>query len=555
MEANRFPEPIRALGRFEHEAVAVDPDTGQIYETEDATNPSGSLLPVDAPSLLLPLRKGSLRGLADNVGALEAMRARDASGVVVTDLSVAIEPGTTYSVEWVAVTTRAPVGMPRPASSDSSTESGPWMTSPFRGPVLAGTSPAAASSRALGGGTVASTLWPSFARTDITENQRSALAHDGQVWFLDPLTQTITLKLRFAYTPDNADDDPDGPDNITVSPYGGFLLAEDGVGVNHLIGATADGQTYFLAENMLPGSRSSRSELLPGQADAVREPVHAGLRVRDHRAVEAPGRWWPTRRGVGHDWPMLAPARPRRTDWLVLALVVVAQTIAPQSGSEVPGPDPAWVGVAALLTALGQAAALLWRRDAPLRSALAVMILYAVSVLAVGAVPPLAPWVAIWTARNRSGLRASIRPSRIAARRHDGRPPPDQRRDPGRVGRRIVLSGMTVVVCLSAVLVRSERGRLDAVRLATASEERLRIARDMHDVVGHGLSAVAVQSSTARLALARATPTAPSALTAVESSSRIAMREMRQLLGVLTANGSDVRRTPPSPSPAWPSSA
>ena len=97
---------------------------------------------------------------------------------------------------------------------------------------------------------------------------------------------------------------------------------------------------------------------------------------------------------------MLAPARPRKTDWLVLALVVVVQTIAPRSGSEMRGPDPAWVGVAALLTALGQAAALLWRRDAPLRSALAVMILYAVSVLAVGAVPPLAPWVAIWASQR-----------------------------------------------------------------------------------------------------------------------------------------------------------
>ena len=39
-----------------------------------------------------------------------------------------------------------------------------------------------------------------------------------------------------------------------MSPYGGVLLAEDGLGVNHVIGATEDGHTYFLAENMLPGS-------------------------------------------------------------------------------------------------------------------------------------------------------------------------------------------------------------------------------------------------------------------------------------------------------------
>src|SRR4051794_22688428 len=40
-DANRDPEPITALGRFEHEAAAVDPNTGCIYETEDATNPHG----------------------------------------------------------------------------------------------------------------------------------------------------------------------------------------------------------------------------------------------------------------------------------------------------------------------------------------------------------------------------------------------------------------------------------------------------------------------------------------------------------------------------------
>jgi signal transduction histidine kinase len=111
-----------------------------------------------------------------------------------------------------------------------------------------------------------------------------------------------------------------------------------------------------------------------------------------------------------------------------------------------------------------------------------------------------------------------------------------------------------VVVCLSAVLVRSERGRLEAVRLATASEERLRIARDMHDLVGHGLSAVAVQSSTARLALAAGdAPTALTALAAVETSSRTAMREMRQLLGVLTADNRGSPGTEPdAPAPGLP---
>ena len=238
---------------------------------------------------------------------------------------------------------------------------------------------------------------------------------------------------------------------------------------------------------------------------------------------------------------MVARARLRRTDWLVLALVVVVQTIAPRSGSEMRGPDPAWVGAAALVTALGQAVALLWRRDAPLRSTAAVMILYAVSVLTVGAVPPVAPWVAIWAlATKLPGWREATRAAGLAAAATVGLLLGTEVIRVG-TGASVLLSGVTLVVCLWAVLVRSERGRLDAVRLATVGEERLRIARDMHDVVGHGLSVVAVQSSTARLALAAGdTPAALTALTAVESSSRSAMREMRQLLGILTATDPEV---------------
>jgi signal transduction histidine kinase len=58
----------------------------------------------------------------------------------------------------------------------------------------------------------------------------------------------------------------------------------------------------------------------------------------------------------------------------------------------------------------------------------------------------------------------------------------------------------------------------------------------VHDLVGHALSGIAVQSSTARLALdAGRSGAARKALSAVESASRAALAEMRQLLGVLRA--------------------
>jgi hypothetical protein len=85
----------------------------------------------------------------------------------------------------------------------------------------------------------------SFART----SDGSAAQHDGQIWFLDPRDDTIELKLHFAYTPDDQDNDPDGPDNITVSAYGGVIIAEDGDGVNHLVGANDRGEAFFFARN------------------------------------------------------------------------------------------------------------------------------------------------------------------------------------------------------------------------------------------------------------------------------------------------------------------
>ena len=72
----------------------------------------------------------------------------------------------------------------------------------------------------------------SFARTD---GDGDSVTHDGQVWFLDPRAGTLTLRLRFA---DDREAELDGPDNITVSPFGGVMIAEDGDGRPHLLGAT-----------------------------------------------------------------------------------------------------------------------------------------------------------------------------------------------------------------------------------------------------------------------------------------------------------------------------
>jgi signal transduction histidine kinase len=84
---------------------------------------------------------------------------------------------------------------------------------------------------------------------------------------------------------------------------------------------------------------------------------------------------------------------------------------------------------------------------------------------------------------------------------------------------------------------RAEREREEQVRLATL-EERTEIAREIHDVVAHTVSVVAVQAGAARKVLDRDDPDeAKRALEAIEEASRDAMAELRRLLGVLREPG------------------
>ena len=66
-----------------------------------------------------------------------------------------------------------------------------------------------------------------------------------------------------------------------------------------------------------------------------------------------------------------------------------------------------------------------------------------------------------------------------------------------------------------------------------SSEERLRIAREMHDVVAHTLSLIAVEAGVASYVALERPQEAASALSSIEQTSRGALNEMRALLGVL----------------------
>jgi signal transduction histidine kinase len=74
--------------------------------------------------------------------------------------------------------------------------------------------------------------------------------------------------------------------------------------------------------------------------------------------------------------------------------------------------------------------------------------------------------------------------------------------------------------------------RVHSARLAVV-DERARIARELHDVVTHHVTAMVVQSDAAQFLLANATDRASDALTAVSDTGRRALTELRSLLDVL----------------------
>ncbi|WP_165986633.1 alkaline phosphatase PhoX [Streptomyces sp. YIM 98790] len=226
-EANLDPRPLKALGRFDHEAVVVDPTHGHLYLTEDATGPNGLLCRWTPPPGFRHGR-GRLRTLPDDAGRLQAFRCFDSRGRFVDDLSRAVRIGTVYGVDWADVPDR-----------DA-------RRTPVRKQFADGRITRARKLEGMWWADGGAYFVASYARGD----DSPGVPHDGQVWFYEPRRRTLTLRLRFGVAPEPfAAGRPDGPDNITVSPYGGLIIAEDGRGHQHLFGATEDGRTYPLARN------------------------------------------------------------------------------------------------------------------------------------------------------------------------------------------------------------------------------------------------------------------------------------------------------------------
>ena len=209
-------EPLRSMGRFVHEAVALDPATGIVYETEDRLNAG---LYRFVPTEQANLAAG---------GRLEMLAMADAPQA---DLRSGQTADAWRPVTWV------PIDDPDPAEIVDDAV--------FRQGLA-------------GGGAVFARLegaWYGDLRIYFVSTNGGD-AQMGQVWELDPAAD----QLRLLFESPSAEI-LDMPDNICVSPRGGLVLCEDGVADQFVRGLTVDGHIFPFAKNnvVLAGERNGIS--------------------------------------------------------------------------------------------------------------------------------------------------------------------------------------------------------------------------------------------------------------------------------------------------------
>ncbi|MFJ4580432.1 sensor histidine kinase [Streptomyces echinatus] len=120
------------------------------------------------------------------------------------------------------------------------------------------------------------------------------------------------------------------------------------------------------------------------------------------------------------------------------------------------------------------------------------------------------------------------------------------------LGQEIVIATWVLAVVALAELarvrheqwVRERADRAEAAR-RRADEERLRIARELHDVLAHSISVINVQASMGLALLDSDPEQARAALTTIKSASKEALGEVRQVLGTLRAPGAAPRAPAP----------
>ncbi|MET7396544.1 alkaline phosphatase PhoX [Dactylosporangium sp. NPDC005572] len=246
--AHQLPKPIKAFGRYDHEALAVEPNLRQVYLSEDASGPNGLFYRWTAPRGV-KLGPGAANTLADDAGVLAAMQIRMDDGSILPDVAylTSAQLGRPFKVTWIPVPERdAKTQTVRTQFADGTVTRG----KKFEGVWSTGKGCYIVNSFAFGA----------------SDLPADATKHDGMVWYYDYADETITLVTYFPHNPAGegegafpkyADLTFDGPDNVTVTPWGTLVLAEDGVRASHVLSSVPGGPTYAIARNMLSNGTSN----------------------------------------------------------------------------------------------------------------------------------------------------------------------------------------------------------------------------------------------------------------------------------------------------------
>lgn len=206
------PIPLVAMGRFNHEAVAVDPATGIVYQTEDRGD---SLF-----YRFIPTEPGNLKA----GGTLQALVIKGKHKVNTRNQPTSTIPvGKPMEVEWVTIDN------PDPATD----------TVRFEG-VSKG---AAQFSRGEG-------IWYGNGEFYFTCTD-GGMARAGQVWRYIPGKTAQEGGILELFVEPNDANILDGPDNIVIAPTGDLFLCEDGENNQYVVGVNPDGQLYQFAHNAL----------------------------------------------------------------------------------------------------------------------------------------------------------------------------------------------------------------------------------------------------------------------------------------------------------------
>lgn len=239
-------EPIVGMGRFIHEAVAVDPATSIVYETEDNRNIAAFFryVPTDTSGAVGSLHHG---------GTLQAARiktlvrqARPSTLAQANDQGL-LNPdiGDEYELEWVNIANPDAdpvVVVGQPGGVSMGFAAGPTHQALTQG--------CARMSRGEG-------IWYSAGKMFIVDtaagvNGSGVVGNgEGAVWELT--LATMRLRAIFVSGHQTAGNNPD---NVTVSPRGGVVLCEDGGGSTdafgtgaRLLGLNPAGEAYIFCKN------------------------------------------------------------------------------------------------------------------------------------------------------------------------------------------------------------------------------------------------------------------------------------------------------------------